>query len=335
MPPSAIEPISWQQDAVVLLDQTRLPHEECCLRCERVEEIAEAIRALRVRGAPLIGIAAAYGIALAARAGTSDVRGRVVRAAQVLRATRPTARNLFWAIERMMARAEAGATADELLEEARAIHREDAESCRLIGEHGRAAIPAGAGVLTICNTGALATGGEGTALAAIKAAHAAGDLIRVFACETRPLLQGARLTMWELQRAGIPVTLICDSMAATVMQRGLVQVVVTGADRIARNGDAANKIGTLMLAVLARHFGLPFYIAAPMSTVDCSLATGADIPIEERDPAEVTHFAGVRVAPHGAAALNPAFDITPAALIAGVITERGIARPPYEEAWGR
>jgi len=331
MTASEIRPIRWENGAVVLLDQTRLPQEEVYLRCERVEQVAEAIRSLRVRGAPLIGIAAAYGIALAAQQDAS--RDRVLAAAETLRATRPTARNLFWAIDRMVGRMAMGASAGQLLDEAAAIHEEDAETCRLIGEHGRALIPPGAGILTICNTGALATGGEGTALGVIKAAHASGNPIKVLACETRPLLQGARLNMWELVKAGIPATLITDSMAGTCMLRGLVDVVIAGADRIARNGDTANKIGTYSLAVLARHHGLPFYIAAPMSTVDLGIADGTQIPIEERSPEEVRGFRDCTTAPDGADVFNPAFDVTPAELITGIVTERGVARAPYGEAW--
>jgi methylthioribose-1-phosphate isomerase len=319
---------------VVILDQTRLPHCETYLRCERVEQVADAIKDLRVRGAPLIGIAAAYGIALAARGDEGSVKQRVARAAELLRATRPTARNLFWAIDRTVALAESGATAEGMLAEARAIHEEDARTCRLIGEHGAPLIPQGATVLTICNTGSLATGGEGTALAVIRTAHRQGNPLCVLACETRPLLQGARLTMWELMHDGIPATLITDGMAATCMQRGMVNLVITGADRIARNGDSANKIGTYSLAVLAEHHGIPFYVAAPMSSVDLSLADGSQIPIEERDPDEVRSYGGYPVAPSGVRAFNPAFDVTPAELIAGIVTERGVASEPYENSWG-
>jgi methylthioribose-1-phosphate isomerase len=256
---------------------------------------------------------------------------RIADAAEILRATRPTARNLFWAIDRMLSRAAAGASAGELAQEALAIHQEDAETCRLIAESGRALIPKGGTVLTICNTGALATGGEGTALAVIKAAHAAGNPVKVLACETRPLLQGARLTMWELMQAGIPAILITDGMAGACMARGMVDVVIVGADRIARNGDTANKIGTYGLAVLARHHSIPFYVAAPTSTVDPALADGSQIPIEERSAEEVLGLGGMPVAPAGAEVFNPAFDITPAELIAGIVTERGVARAPYRE----
>jgi len=325
-----IEPIRWHEDHIAILDQTRLPLEEVYLRCERVERVADAIRSLAVRGAPLIGIAAAYGIALAARGDPESVPERVRRAAEMLRATRPTARNLFWAIDRKVERAESNADAEELAQEALAIHEEDARTCRLIGEHGAKLVPGGATLLTICNTGALATGGEGTALAVVRTAHSAGNLKRVLACETRPLLQGARLTMWELGRDGIPAILITDGMAGTCMARGMVDLVMTGADRIAGNGDTANKIGTYTLAVLARHHGLPFYVAAPMSTVDPSLSDGTQIPIEERTPDEVRAFAGRPTAPPESPVFNPAFDVTPAELITGIITERGVVKQPYK-----
>jgi methylthioribose-1-phosphate isomerase len=328
-----IEPIRWEGDRVIILDQTRLPAEEVYLDCPDVEQVAGAIRRLAIRGAPLLGIAAAYGLALAAQGSAADMRERVAYAAELLRSTRPTARNLFWAIERMVKRAEAGASADDLLAQAVTIHHEDAEACRLIGEHGAKLLPPGATVLTICNTGSLATGGIGTALGIIRTAHAQGNPVRVIACETRPLLQGARLTMWELQRDGIPATLITDNMAGEVMRRGLVDVVITGADRIARDGDTANKIGTYTLAVLARHHGIPFYVAAPMSTVDLAIADGSQIPVEERDPEEVRAFAGRPATTAGAAVMNPAFDVTPHELITAIITERGVMRPPYEREW--
>lgn len=334
MPEQRIQPIRWQDDRVVILDQTLLPDEEQYLQCGRVAEIAEAIRALRVRGAPLIGIAAAYGIALAAQGDPGGALGRVEQAADLLRATRPTARNLFWAIDRMVARAREGDSAEALRAEALAIHGEDAEACRRIGGHGAELLKDGARVLTICNTGGLATGGSGTALGVIRAAHAAGKKVEVLACETRPLLQGARLTMWELMQDGIPGTLITDSMAGTCLARGMADIVITGADRIARNGDTANKIGTYTLAVLAQHHRVPFYVAAPMSTVDLSLADGTEIPIEERDGDEVRGFRGVPVAPPGVPAFNPAFDVTPAGLIRGIITERGVLREPYRQSLG-
>jgi methylthioribose-1-phosphate isomerase len=328
----SIQPIRWTGSQVVILDQTRLPQMEAYLRCEQVEQIAEAIRSLRVRGAPLIGIAAAYGLALAASKPNGALAERVERAAQLLRATRPTARNLFWAIDRMVSRAQAGAGADDLTREALAIHEEDARTCELIGEHGAAILPKGARVLTVCNTGSLATGGIGTALGIIRRAFAADPSLTVVACETRPLLQGARLTMWELVQDGIPGTLITDGTAGTCMRRGLVDLVIAGADRIAANGDTANKIGTYSLAVLAKHHGLPFYIAAPMSTVDLSVADGSGIPIEERDPEEVRNFGGYPIAPRQVPAFNPAFDVTPAELISGIVTERGALRAPYGES---
>lgn len=335
MPEQRIRPIRWQDDHVVILDQTLLPDREEYRQCRGVTEIAEAIRALRVRGAPLIGIAAAYGIALAAPGDPGGALGRVEQAAELLRATRPTARNLFWAIDRMVARAREGASGEALRAEALAIHGEDAETCRRIGAHGAELLKDGARVLTICNTGALATGGSGTALGVIRAAHAAGQRVEVLACETRPLLQGARLTMWELMKDGLPGTLITDGMAGACLARGMVDLVITGADRIARNGDAANKIGTYALAVLAKHHEVPFYVAAPMSTVDLSLADGTEIPIEERDGDEVRGFRGAASAPPDAPAFNPAFDVTPAALIGGIITERGVLGEPYEDSLGR
>jgi len=335
MPEQRIRPIRWQDDRIVILDQTLLPQREEYLTCRRVSEVAEAIRALRVRGAPLIGIAAAYAIALAAQGDPGGAPGRVEQAAELLRATRPTARNLFWAIDRMVARAREGASAEALRAEALAIHSEDAETCRRIGAHGAELLKDGARVLTICNAGALATGGSGTALGVLRAAHATGKRVEVLACETRPLLQGARLTMWELMKDGIPSTLITDGMAGACLARGMVDVVITGADRIARNGDAANKIGTYALAVLARHHHVAFYVAAPMSTVDLSLADGTEIPIEERDGDEVRGFRGTAAAPPDAPAFNPAFDVTPAALIRGIITERGVLGEPYEESFGR
>ncbi len=329
----AVQPVRWAGDQVVILDQTRLPHAEAYVRCDRVEQVAEAIRSLRVRGAPLIGIAAAYGIALAARRANGEVNQRIARAAELLRATRPTARNLFWAIDRMLALADTGATPDDLVEEALAIHDEDARTSRSIGEHGAPLIADGATVLTICNTGTLATGGEGTALSVIRTAHRQDKGVHVLACETRPLLQGARLTMWELMQDDIPATLITDGMAATCMQRGMANLIITGADRIARNGDTANKIGTYSLAVLAKYHGIPLYIAAPMSTVDLAMPDGSQIPIEERDPDEVRSYGGYPVAPRDACAFNPAFDITPADLITGIVTENGIAAPPYDRCW--
>ncbi|HEY8489385.1 MAG TPA: S-methyl-5-thioribose-1-phosphate isomerase [Dehalococcoidia bacterium] len=332
-----IQAVAWADGAVRLLDQTRLPQEERELQITDYRDLAAAIRDLRVRGAPAIGIAAAYGVVLAARsiqtADRETFLARLREATDVLAATRPTAVNLFWALRRMAAVAEAApdpeAARHALLEEALRIHREDVAANRAMGRHGAALIPDGATVLTHCNTGALATGGYGTALGVVRAAVAAGKRVRVLVDETRPLLQGARLTAWELQREGIPATLMVDGAAGSMMRRGLVACVLVGADRIAANGDVANKIGTYALAVLAREHGLPFYVAAPASSVDLSLASGDGIPIEERRPEEVTHVAGVPVAPAGVDVANPAFDVTPAAYVTAIITERGVARPPY------
>jgi methylthioribose-1-phosphate isomerase len=334
-----------------LLDQTRLPVELIRLRLEGVEQVYEAIVQLRVRGAPAIGIAAAYGACLALRGqrstvgasqacGTStasieEAAERVRGACQHLATSRPTAVNLFWALDRMQRRlaaaVEATATveqlAEQLLAEAHAIRLEDQQMCRSIGHHGARLLPDDGGVLTHCNTGGLATAELGTALAAIVTAHRAGKRIRVYADETRPLLQGARLTAWELQQQGVPVTLICDSMAAQVMQQGLVQAVIVGADRIAANGDVANKIGTYGLAVLAQHHRIPFFVAAPSSTFDLELADGSGIPIEQRSPSEVSRWGGVPTAPLEVAIHNPAFDVTPAHLVTALITERGVIDP--------
>lgn len=325
-----------------LLDQTRLPLDFVELECRRVEQVEEAIKRLRVRGAPAIGIAAAYGVCLAARDALSagePFHERLAQATRLLAASRPTAVNLFFALDRMRARSEsmrnAGADpqaiAAALLVEAIAIHDEDRAMCRAIGQHGAALLPDRGGVLTHCNAGALATSEFGTALGVITAAYAAGKKLEVFVDETRPLLQGARLTAWELTRAGIPATLICDNMAAQVMAEGRVQAVVVGADRIAANGDTANKIGTYGVAVLAHAHGIPFHVAAPVTTFDLELADGAGIPIEQRHADEVTHHGGQRFAPPGVAVYNPAFDVTPARYIASIITDRGVIRPVNEE----
>lgn len=306
-----------------LLDQTRLPTERHFLECHDVQMVWDAIKRLSVRGAPAIGIAAAYGCVLGAQ------RGQFHAAASHLATSRPTAVNLFWALDRM--RALGDTTAASLLTEARRIHHEDAEMCRRIGEHGLPLIDEHTapdrGVLTHCNAGALATGGIGTATAPMYVAHEQGRALTVFADETRPLLQGARLTAYELAEAGIDVTLICDGMAAHVMRDGRVGMVLTGADRIAANGDVANKIGTYSLAVLARHHCIPFYVAAPSSTFDLATAEGAGIPIEERGSEEITEGFGRRIAPHGIKTCSPAFDITPHALIDGLITEKGLITP--------
>ncbi|MBI4583882.1 MAG: S-methyl-5-thioribose-1-phosphate isomerase [Planctomycetes bacterium] len=329
---------------VEMIDQTRLPASCEILQIRTAEEIAEAIRRLSVRGAPAIGVAAAYGVVLGARSAAGNGLGSFQRALkeaiEKLAASRPTAVNLFWALKRMEEKAkswiaegrEAREVASLLLEEARAIHREDAALCEAIGRHGAALLRDGETVLTHCNAGALATGGLGTALAVIYRAVQDGKKIRVYADETRPLLQGARLTAWELVRAGIEVTLLCDSAAPVLLRAGRVDAVVVGADRIARNGDAANKIGTYGLAVHARGQGVPFYIAAPSTTFDLSIASGRQIPIEERRPEEVTAGFGLATAPEGVRVYNPAFDVTPAALITAFITEHGVIRPPYRRS---
>jgi methylthioribose-1-phosphate isomerase len=337
-----LSPVSWNQGRVRILDQTRLPGEEVWLELDRLDQLDEAIRTLRVRGAPAIGVAAALGCAMVAHGLRGQDGEQVARAVEAaadqLGRTRPTAVNLFWALDRMRRalRARAGQPAEELRAalraEALAIHADDVAACRALGVHGAALLPDPAVVLTHCNAGALATAGHGTALGVIRAAVEAGKRVRVFADETRPLLQGARLTAWELMRDGIEVTLVCDNMAGALMRRGGVDACVVGADRIARNGDAANKIGTYGLAVLARRHGIPFYVAAPFSTVDPTLATGEDIPIEERDPREVCELQGVRLAPAGVRVWNPAFDVTPAELIAALITERGVIPAPDLEA---
>jgi methylthioribose-1-phosphate isomerase len=318
---------------VRFLDQTLLPAEEVWRITDDYRVIAEAIRRLEVRGAPLIGIAAAYGLALAARAG-NDLNA----AAAELRSTRPTAVNLTWALDRCLAAVKGSApdeVSDRLIAEAIAIHEEDIRANHLIGEHGAALLSEGATVLTHCNAGALATGGYGTALGVITSAHTEGRLRHVYVDETRPLLQGARLTAWELARAGIASTLIPDNAAGWHMRQGLIDAVVTGADRIAANGDVANKIGTYQVAVLARENGIPFHVAAPTSTLDLSLPSGDEIPIERRSADEVTSFSGARTAPEKTEAANPAFDVTPAAYVAAIITENGVARAPYEESLAR
>jgi methylthioribose-1-phosphate isomerase len=324
-----------------VLDQTLLPLRVKHIRLRRVDEVFAAIRRLSVRGAPAIGIAAAYGVVLslrAVRARSPEALAAVVeRAAERLASARPTAVNLSAALERMRGAAREalarGAGRDDLrealLREAKALHAEDEALCRAIGEHGAALLEDGWGVLTHCNAGALATGGMGTALAVVYRAAEEGKKLRVFAGETRPLLQGARLTSWELQAAGIEVTLICDSAAASVLRQGHVQCVVVGADRIARNGDVANKVGTYAVAVLAREHGVPFYVAAPATTFDLGTPSGSHIPIEERSEAEVLESFGGRTAPRGVRAWNPAFDVTPARLVTAIISDRGVIRPPY------
>jgi methylthioribose-1-phosphate isomerase len=339
-----IPTVAWEDGAVVMIDQRRLPGEEVYLRCRDHAEVARAIRDMAVRGAPAIGVAAALGIALGVR--NSPAEGEALRAAfericQEMAATRPTAVNLFWAIERMRRRFAADqarggrALREALLEEARAIEDEDVAACRRIGDLGAELIPERARVLTHCNAGALATAGYGTALGVIRSAARQGKIRNVLADETRPYLQGARLTAWELSREGIPTTLIADSMAGHMMARGEVDAVVVGADRIAANGDVANKIGTYTVAVLARENGVPFYVAAPVSTIDLATPSGDAITIEERPPDEVTHHGGRRLAPEGVAVRNPAFDVTPHRYVTAIVCERGVARPPYGESLAR
>jgi len=324
-----LRPVGYDEarDVVRLLDQRRLPAEEVWVELGSADDVAAAIADLTVRGAPEIGVAAAYGIAVEARRGADAARLR--EAAGRLARARPTAVNLAWAVRRMCRRIGLGAA--ELLAEAHAIRDEDEAACRRIGALGAPLLPPGAQVLTHCNAGALATAGYGTALGVVRAAVEAGNPVSVFADETRPFLQGARLTAWELQRDGIPVTLLTDGMAGWFMARGEIACVVVGADRIAANGDVANKIGTYSLAVLAAHHHLPFYVAAPWSTVDLETPTGADIPIEERSAEEVVTFAGQRIAPAGVPARYPAFDVTPAALVTAIVTERGVIRVPHAE----
>jgi methylthioribose-1-phosphate isomerase len=321
-------PVAWKDDALELLDQTRLPGEEVWLRCTTAEDVAAAIRRLAVRGAPAIGVAAAYGVVLGIRAGDDFDTVR-----SLLASTRPTAVNLGWALDRMQEVAGDGDGA--LLERAHAIARDQVDADTRLAEHGTALLGNGERLLTHCNTGALATGGRGTAGGLIEAGFRAGRVSHVWVDETRPLLQGARLTAWELQRAGIPFQVVPDASAGTLMARGLVDRVVVGADRIAANGDVANKIGTYPVAALAARHGVPFHVAAPVSTIDMDTPTGDEIEIEERSGDEVTSFHGVRVAPDGAAAANFAFDVTPHDLVTSIVTEQGVLEPPYEESIAR
>ncbi|MGA2798313.1 MAG: S-methyl-5-thioribose-1-phosphate isomerase [Thermoguttaceae bacterium] len=324
-----------------LIDQTRLPVEFVEIDCPNVEAVWEAIKTLRIRGAPAIGIAAAYGVIVGLQnviaADETPFFDRLRKVAAYLATSRPTAVNLFWALKRMQAKAESlrgnptTQIAAALLDEARTIHEEDRQMCRAIGRHGAALLQDGQGVLTHCNAGGLATSDYGTALAVFFAAAESGKTLHVYVDETRPLLQGARLTAWELQQRGIDATLICDSMAAQVMREGRVKAVVTGADRIAANGDSANKIGTYGLAVLARAHNIPFYIAAPTSTFDLSISSGAEIPIEQRDPREITHAFGRQTAPDGIQVYNPAFDVTPAILITAIVCDCGLIQPVTRE----
>jgi methylthioribose-1-phosphate isomerase len=336
--------IDLQDDVIVMVDQRKLPAQEVYVRCRTAPEVAKAIRTMVIRGAPAIGVAAAYGIALGMRRstakGTTQFTVEFQKTCDLMAGTRPTAVNLFWAIDRLKRAFAEGAQAGESPEElsarldreARAIHDEDVANCRLMGGHGADVVKDGARVLTHCNAGALATAGYGSALGVIRAAVEQGKKIAVFADETRPFMQGARLTAWELVRDGINTTVITESMAGPLMRDGEIDVVIVGADRIAANGDTANKIGTYTVAVLAHEHQIPFYVAAPLSTIDLATPEGRLIPIEERDQREVTHFGTWRVTPEGAKTRNPAFDVTPHRYIAGIITERGILRPPYAES---
>jgi methylthioribose-1-phosphate isomerase len=335
------ETVTWKQGCVSILDQTRLPHEEIYHAYNDPADVAEAIRRMIVRGAPAIGVTAALGLALAAIRSKNHplerARASFGEWAERFAATRPTAVNLFWAIERMKKVAGKNYSTTQswvetLFKEAITIRDQDIAACKKMGEYGASLVPNGARILTHCNAGALATAGWGTALGVIRSAAAAGKRISVWVDETRPFLQGARLTAWELGKANIPHTLISDNMAGHLMYRKEVDLVITGADRIAANGDTANKIGTYSVAVLAKENGIPFYVAAPLSTIDLACLSGDQIPIEERDPKEVTDFAGKPVAPKGTPARHPAFDMTPARYIAAIITEEGIARPPFEES---
>jgi methylthioribose-1-phosphate isomerase len=333
--------IAWKKDRIVLIDQRRLPEEEVYLECDDAHQVARAIEDMAIRGAPAIGVAAAFGVALGVMKirGEEDLAPEFDRILARLADTRPTARNLFWALERMKETYETqkhnGLTSLKqlLIAEALAIEKEDIETNKKIGFWGKDLIRNGQSVLTHCNAGALATAGYGTALGIIRAACEQGKKIRVYADETRPFLQGARLTCWELDRDHIPVILITDSMAGYLMRRGEVAAVITGADRIARNGDTANKIGTYSVAILAKEHGLPFYVAAPLSTIDFSLRDGDAIPIEERDPGEVKKFAGRFITLPHIEVRNPAFDVTPAKYITAVVTEKGIAEPPFDKSF--
>ncbi|MCW5980525.1 MAG: S-methyl-5-thioribose-1-phosphate isomerase [Bryobacteraceae bacterium] len=337
-----VETIQWTEAGVVMIDQRALPRQEIYVACRDYREVAEAIRAMVIRGAPAIGVAAAMGVALGvAQAYSARLDEEFEEICSTLAGTRPTAVNLFWAIDRMrrVYRSVRERPLEQirarLVEEAQLMKREDVEVNRAMGRHGATLVPDGKTVLTHCNAGALATAGYGTALGVIRAAVEIGKKIDVFADETRPFLQGARLTAWELQQDGIPTTVITDNMAGHFLRSGRIGCVIVGADRIAANGDVANKIGTYGVAVLAKESGVPFYVAAPVSTLDLSLASGDQIPIEQRNPAEVTQLAGVPITPDGVGVENPAFDVTPHRYVAAIITERGVAIPPYTESLRR
>jgi len=340
-----IHTLEWTDSGVRFIDQTKLPIEETYVTCKTYEQVADAIRNMVVRGAPAIGVAAAMGIALGVKNSQAESVGELKREfdqiCDVIGKTRPTAVNLFWAIRRMRDKFESlrvrplPQIKQALIEEAQRMHAEDIAANQAMGRHGATLMPASGGVLTHCNAGALATCGYGTALGVIRAAVEQGKKIQVYADETRPFLQGSRLTAWELMKDGIPTTVISDNMAGAMMKQGKIGAIVVGADRIAANGDVANKIGTYTLAVLAKEHGIPFYVAAPFSSIDLEMPDGDQIPIEQRNPKEVTHMAGKAIAPEGVQVENPAFDVTPAKYVSAIVTERGIVRAPYEEALRR
>ncbi len=335
-----IQTLEWTNAGVVFIDQTKLPTEEVYVTCTTHEQVADVIRNMVVRGAPAIGVAAAMGIALGVKNSKAENAGNFKKdfdaICQTIRQTRPTAVNLFWAIRRMTEKFESlggrpiGEIQEALIEEAQRVHAEDIAANQAMGRHGATLMPASGGVLTHCNAGALATAGYGTALGVIRAAVEAGKKIHVYADETRPFLQGSRLTAWELMKDGIPTTVISDNMAGVMMQQGKIGAIVVGADRIAANGDVANKVGTYTVAILAKEHGIPFYVAAPISTVDLATPDGSRIPIEKRNAREVTHIGGRQITPDGVGIENPAFDVTPAKYVTAIITERGIARAPYD-----
>jgi methylthioribose-1-phosphate isomerase len=340
-----IQTLEWTDQGVRFLDQTKLPTEETYVSCTTYREVADVIRNMVVRGAPAIGVAAGMGVALGVKNSTAesaaDLKRDLDQICDVIGKTRPTAVNLFWAIRRMQAKFETlrehpvAQIKQSIVEEAIRMHAEDIAINQAMGKHGAALMPASGSVLTHCNAGALATAGYGTALGVIRAAVEAGKKIHVYADETRPFLQGSRLTAWELMKHGIPTTVISDNMSGAMMRQGKIGAVIVGADRIAANGDVANKIGTYTVAVLAKEHGIPFYVAAPISTVDLETPDGSKIPIEQRNPAEVTTIAGKRMTPEGVQIENPAFDVTPAKYVTAIVTERGIAKAPYQESLAR
>ena len=337
-----IQTLEWTSRGVVFIDQTKLPTEEIYVTCTTHQQVADAIRNMIVRGAPAIGVAAAMGIALGVKNSKAEnaavLKKELDQICETIRQTRPTAVNLFWAIRRMQEKFETlrsrpiAQIKQALVEEAQRMHAEDIAANQAMGRHGATLMPSSGGVLTHCNAGALATAGYGTALGVIRAAVEAGKKIHVYADETRPFLQGSRLTAWELMKDGIPTTVISDNMAGVMMQQGKIGAIVVGADRIAANGDVANKVGTYTVAVLAKEHGIPFYVAAPISTVDLDTPEGSKIPIEQRSAREVTHIGGRQMTPDGVGIENPAFDVTPAKYVTAIITERGIARAPYDES---